>query len=273
MRCIYLIGATTLLATGCAETDAFLPTVKFDKLDIRAISFEEIQTEFVFDVSNPNPIEIELANFSYALDLQSVALFSGDNADGFTLGNRTDTQLVLPVDVVFSDVWDTVQATQGEDVVAFGLQGHFGFDTPIGDMKLPYHETGDFPALRTPKFRIKKLRLKNLTVWDADLEIELAVANEHQSTLFFDDFDYALQLGGKNVASGLVQTFDVAGDAEGTVKLPINVDLLTAGVTLVDAILGQGNLDVGLAAGVDVDTPFGVIPLSIDETGKIDITE
>jgi len=267
------LACAALLATGCAEADAFLPKVKFDRLDLRAISFEEIETDFVFDVSNPNPIEIELASFSYALDLEAVELFSGDNPDGFTLGNRTDTELVLPIDLVFSDAWNTVQATRGEDVVDFGLKGHFGFDTPIGPMRLPYDEAGDFPALRTPKFSFQRLKLENLTLWDADLRVELGVVNEHQSTLFFDNFDYGLELGGRNVATGLVQTFDVEGDSEGTVSLPINIDLLTAGVTLVDAIVGRGNLDIGLSAGVDVDTPFGIVPLSIDETGKIDITE
>jgi len=269
MRLIFL----SFLVTGCAEVDQFLPKVKFNKLDVRAISFEQIETDFVFDVSNPNPIEIELASFSYALDLEAVQLFSGDNNEGFALANRGDTELLLPVDIVFADAWDTVSATRGEDNVDFGLNGHFGFNTPLGEMKLPYDEGGQFPALRTPTFSFESLRLTNLTIWDADLVIDLGVVNEHESTLFFDNFDYGLDLGGKSVATGLVQTFDVAGDTKGTVSLPINVDLLTAGVTLVDAIIGRGNLDVGLSAGVDVDTPFGIIPLSIDETGKIDITE
>ena len=262
-----------VLISGCAEAERFLPKVKFDKLDVRAITFEQIDTDFVFNVSNPNPIEINLASFSYALNLQEIELFSGGNEDGFGLANRGDTQLVLPVDIVFADAWNTVSATRGEDVVGFGLNGHFGFNTPLGEMKLPYDEGGNFPALRTPKFSFKKLKLTHISIWDADLEIDLGVVNEHQSTLFFDNFDYGLQLGGKSVASGLVHTFDVDGDSEGTVTLPINIDLLTAGVTLVDAIIGRGELNIGLSAGMDVDTPFGIIPLSIDETGRVAITD
>ncbi len=271
MKCTPIV--LLALLAGCAEADAFLPKVTFEKLDVRAISFEEISTDFLFNVANPNPVEIEMASFSYALDLETIELFSGDNKDGFVLPNRGDSELVLPVNLVFADAWNTVQATRGEDVVDFGLNGHFGFNTPLGEMRIPYDEAGDFPALRTPKFSFKAIRLTNINIWAADLEVDLGVVNEHKSSLFFDNFDYAMDLGGQSVASGLLQTFDVEGDTEGTVSLPISIDLLTAGVTLVDAIIGRGNLDVGLAAGVDVDTPFGIIPLSIDETGRVQITE
>jgi hypothetical protein len=148
-----------------------------------------------------------------------------------------------------------------------------GFDTPAGHVNLPYSEDGDFPALRTPRFTFETVRVPSVDVLggEAELEVDLGVDNELGSTLFFENFDYDLSLDGSRVASGLVPSFDVGGATTGTVTLPVTVDLFSLGVSAVDAIVSGGNLDVGLDATMDVDTPFGIVPLSIDETGDVQV--
>lgn len=264
-----------ILLTGCEELDPFLPTVTFDTLAIDAIDFDGAEVDFVFQVENPNPIQVELASFSYGLSLAETPLFDGDNADGFTLEASNASELRLPVALNWQSTWETVQATRGLDDVPFGLQGSFGFDSPAGVLELPYAEQGSFPALRTPKFRLTNLRATrlNLLGGSAELALDLGVDNAHGSTLFFDAFDYGVQVGGRPLASGVLQTFEVDGDTEGTLSLPIEIDLLTAGTTIWSAITGGGALDVALDATVDVDTPFGILPLSIDETNALSVVQ
>jgi hypothetical protein len=105
------------------------------------------------------------------------------------------------------------------------------------------------------------------------LDIDLGVDNELGSTLFFNRFDYGLSLGGNDVADGVVPTFDVGGATKSTLTLPVTVDLFSLGAGVVDAILDGGSVDVGLEATMDVDTPFGVVPLTIDETGQVSISD
>lgn len=266
-------AATLLLVAtacaGCAELQAFLPTVTFERLAVRDISFEDVQTDFVFRIDNPNPLEVDLASFGYALELAGVELLEGSNDGGFTLERQGSSELVLPVGIVFADALETVQATRGLDTVPFRLDGHFGFDTPAGVARVRYDEGGDFPALRTPRFEVERLRLKRLDVFGADLELDVQVDNAIGSTLFFERFRYDLQLGGQDVVTGMLDTFAVEGDDATVVSLPIAVDLLSAGVAVVDALLNDRRLDLALDASMDVDTPFGVIPLQIDETGRL----
>jgi LEA14-like dessication related protein len=258
---------------GCAELEPFLPKVHFDSLKIRDLSFQEADVDFVFRVDNPNPVKIGLSSFTYDLDLEDTSFINGDNEDGFRLEPEGSSDLVLPLDLVYSDIWDTIQATRGEDVVDFRLGGRMGFNTPAGEVKLPYDEEGDFPALRTPKFSFKALRVPRVDVFGgtADLEVDLGVINEHGSTLFFDRFDFGLDLQGQSVASGLVNTFDVAGDTEGVLTLPVTVNALNAVLAVGDALITGEKLDLGLQAVMDVDTPFGIVPLTIDETGALGI--
>jgi LEA14-like dessication related protein len=260
---------TSLLLGGCQEAEPFLPKVKFERFDIKTLSWADISTDFVFAVTNPNPIKVGVDTFNYDFDLADTDLLDGDNANGFKLKAEGTSDLTLPVDLVFAETWETVQATRGLDDVPFRLAGEFGFDTPLGMVNIPYDEDGDFPALRTPKFQFKGLRVADVSLTNATLELELGVDNDHGSTLFFDNFGYGITLAGADVASGLVQTFDVLGSDEGTVTLPIDINILTAGVTLADALFSGGDLPVGLVANMDVDTPFGILPLAVDQSGDV----
>lgn len=261
-----------LLTTGCVEASEFLPKVAFDRLDVKEVSFTDISTDFVFLVHNPNPVKVGVARFDYEFGLEGIDLFSGDNANGFKLQPEGTSELALPIDLVFEETWKTVQATKGEDRVDFQVAGKFGFDTPIGPVDIPYEEEGGFPALRTPKFRFDALRVTQVALAGATLEIDLGVENEHGSQLFFDNFAYGIELENRDVASGLVQTFDVDGASEGTVTIPFVMDFAQVGNAVIDALTSGGPVQVGLGASVDVDTPFGVIPLSVDERGNVQVT-
>jgi LEA14-like dessication related protein len=276
MKAVKLLVLTSLAlsSTACDELDPYLPTVSFNKFDVKEINFEEADVDFVFDVNNPNPVEISLSSFSYAFGLQEVDLLDGDDDDGMTLEAVGASELALPVHLTWQDAWDAVQATRGEDMIGFGLEGDFGFDTPVGEALLPYDEGGEFPAPRTPKFSFKKVRVTRLDVFTqtADIEVDLGVDNEHGSSLFFENFDYDLSLGGTRVAQGLIANLGEAdGDAETGMSIPASIDLLNTGGAVWDALNGNGNLRVGLNATTDVDTPFGLLPLSLDESGDVEV--
>ena len=248
---------------GCAEAEPFLPTVRFEGMKVNEVSWTDISTDFEFTVENPNPVRLGVASFEYALDLQDIPLISGDRNEGFQMQPQASSPLVLPVDLVFAETWDVVDAARGVDEIDFGLAGQFGFDTPIGMVEIPFNEAGAFPALRTPQLRFTQFRVAEVTLTDATLELDVAVDNSHGSTLFFDNFSYDLVLANEPVASGVINTFDVAGDAEGVVTLPIEINLLSAGFTIVDAIVSGGKLDLQMSAGTDVETPFGILPLTV----------
>ena len=108
--------------------------------------------------------------------------------------------------------------------------------------------------------------------------------NEHASNLFFTNFDYELGLDGNTVASGLIDDLgevvgassadEASASSIGTLTLPISIDLLnlgTAGVYIYNALVNKEPLNIELAAATDVDTPFGVMTLAVDETGSVSI--
>lgn len=273
---ILVVPALLAFGTGCDDIQPYLPTVNFNRFDVKDISFTDADVDFVFSVDNPDPIAITLSSFSYAFGLESIDLLDGNDPDGMTLDAVGSSDLALPVHLVWQDVWDAVQATKGKDTVGFGLNGDFGFNTPIGEALVPYDQSGDFPAVRTPKFSFKRVKVNglNLLTQTADLSVDLGVTNDHASSLFFDNFGYDLSLGGTHCATGRIdQLGEALGASESTLTLPVQVNLLHVGSAVLDALNGRGNLNIGLAADTDVETPFGVLPLTIDQSGNVQVVQ
>ena len=112
-----------------------------------------------------------------------------------------------------------------------------------------------------------------------DLKLQFNVDNEHASNLIFTNFDYQLKLGDSPVISGFVDGLDelISGssgaqaNASKVLSIPIQISTLDTISNLWDVFTGAQDLDIDFVGITDVDTPFGVVELSIDETGEIDI--
>ncbi|MCO4744988.1 MAG: LEA type 2 family protein [Proteobacteria bacterium] len=274
-----LLSVSLLLAVsvGCDEIEQFTPDVRFDRFDVEDINFQGASVDFVFQVDNPNPVELGLKSFSYNFGMEQVPLFGGDNEDGFQLLALESSPLVLPVSLNWVDTWDAVSATRGLDTIGFGLDGHMGFGIPLErfegeEIRVPYDEGGEFPALRTPKFQLGKIKVKRLDLLSqsADLELEFDIDNDHASTLFFDRFDYKVNLAGNQVGTGLIGSLgQVDGAKVDTFILPLDVDLFALGDAGWQAIVNRRPLNANLSADMDVDTPFGLVPLQINERADL----
>jgi LEA14-like dessication related protein len=269
-----VLVALASLAAGCEALQDFVPQVAFDRLEVDDLDFEAIDAGFVFRVDNPNPIAVRLDRFSYDLDLQQVDLLAGDEPEGLALPAGAAAEVRLPATLVWASVWELVDAVRGEDEVDFGLSGSFGFDSDIGPIDLPYNAGGRFPALRTPRIDLGRLRVGRVDVLrgTADVSLDVAVDNDHRSNLDLQAGRYTLRLAGRDVAEGVLPALGaVEGASTRTVSVPITVDLVRAGAGVVDLLTRGGRVDAGFDATLDVGTPFGVLPLTVDETGDIEV--
>ena len=292
---IRLLLPLTLLSAGCTSGEQLLG-VHFDRVELGDLDWEHADTEFIFQVDNKTPLGFSIDRFDYSLAFAGVDWLSGEDLEGLTVLGDGSSEVSLPVDVIFSDVYELVQATRGSDTIDFDLDGSLGIALetatidPEGEastagieqsesgacvIDFPYSVGGDFPALRTPKVSFSKLRVASLSLTEADLEIELGVDNEHASSLWFTYFDYELGLGGTAVASGFI---DELGEIPGagarssrTLTLPVTIDLWKLGGAAYELFLDGGEIEIDLSAAADVDTPFGVIALAIDEAGDVSI--
>lgn len=265
-----------VFGTGCEELedldlDQYVPTVTFKQLAVDEVDWDGVDSRFIFEVDNPNPININLARFDYALAFEQVEWLNGDSPDGLTLAADDASELALPVSFQFEELYDMVQAVRGQDDIGFALNGSFGFDTDWGPVDLPYAEDGGFPAPRKPDVSFNALQVADLSWSGATLDLKLDFDNAHGSNLFFRNVDYNVALAGIDVGGGYIgELGEVEGDSVRTLAVPIEVNFLDVGTALYDVLTGQ-NLRVDLDAVIDVDTPFGLVPLDLQKSGSVQL--
>lgn len=269
-----------LMFIGCPkilqdlDLDQYKPTVQFKNLDVQDVNFTGADTEFVFNVRNPNPISVTLASLTYDLDLAGVNFFTGEKPKGMSLGAAADTELRIPVNVQFANLIKLTGDIKGKDNVPFGLKGNIGFNTPLGVIELPYDEGGEFPMLQKPEISFQGLRVTDLALLQnkASLGLDLNVTHKQASILNFQDFKYDMYLKGTKVGGGTIGQFaTIEPNETGLVTIPIDLNLLQAGTAIVSAIKDRDQVKVRLDADLNVDTPFGILPLDIDKSKMLQL--
>lgn len=261
-----------LLLLGCGvDLTQFVPTVRFNRMDVKAIDFEHIDTDFVFDVDNPNPVGAPVDRFDYAFSLMGVDIVSGDDPNGLELVAGGSSEVALPIGLVFDDVYDAITATRGEDYVDFGFKGGIGVDTDAGPIDVNFDEQGSFPALRMPKINLGQFKINGTSGTSIDMGLDIDLDNDQGSNMDFADVAFDMEVAGVNIGNGaLAETVTVEGATSKRITLPITVDILDAGAAAADILAGNPvNLKLDLSS--NVDTPFGVLPLHVDQSGRVNI--
>jgi LEA14-like dessication related protein len=254
--------------------EQILPKVSFQRLKVKSIDFDEVSTDLVLRIDNPNPIGLTVAEFAYDLDLAGHDLIDGTQPGGLTIAADGSSKLALPVHATFHEVFDLAGDLRGEDEVPFQLSGQLGFRTPLGLVRVPVRAAGSFPVLHLPAVRLRGVRVGALDPRgvSATVTVELGVLHDGASSLTLGAFDYDLRLGGASVLHGQVAAPPaLKPGAEQTLSLPLTVNLLTLGATVVDAITRRTRLDVDVDATLTLGTPYGSVPLRVNEHGLVDV--
>lgn len=277
MRRLWGVAAGLVALAGCAKLGDLeglkdlLPKVSFSKLRVDAISFEKVDTTFLFAVENPYPVTVDLDSFRWDLDLQGTDLAEGKNAKGATIKGEGSSKLRIPVSVGFPKIFELAKGAKGLDEIPFRIKGDVAFATPIGPVKVPFEREGGFPVLHTPRFKLKGLRVTKLDVakHTADLALDLGVSTEQKSKIGLPAFTWGVSLGGKAAVTGKAAVPEFADGT--TVQLPMQIDLLRVGTAIAQVITKKEALDVALGADASVATPWGAVPLRVDEKAKLDL--
>jgi hypothetical protein len=262
-------------AMGCKqlpnmrELKDLLPEVQFDELKVDDIDFQRLEAKFVLDVTNPYPVELDLAETSWKLGLAGSPFLDGTNEKGTVIAASETSKVRIPFTMRWADAFAVVSQAREADTMPYTLDADLGFDSPVGRVDVPLHREGDMPALHAPKISLKGLRVAGLDLakQTATIEVDLGLDSEQASALTFEAFEYGLKLAGNDVASGRAQVGSVQDSK--TVTLPADIRLVALGEAAIEALTKKKPVKVRLTGDASVGTPFGVVPFDFDESADL----
>lgn len=239
----FALVALLVLSGGCATVNQVLrsafqePNVTFKSMQLRDLSFEKVTMDFEFMVENPNDLELSLASLAYDLRLEDKQLASGTSKQALSLPARGTAPVQLPLTITFTDFVDNLAVLfSSKESVPYRIDANFGFDTMIGEVKLPLRQAGDLPLPKPPEVNVASARVANVSLLGARMEVALDVANVSQFPIRPEGFQYAVKVAGVQVSQGQESLPVLSAGASQRIVLPLELSFTSVGAAVVEAI-------------------------------------
>ncbi len=156
-RRIVICAATVLLSTSPIEAQIFKgklsapkePTIKYDRVEIKKITFETANVDFVFIVDNPNSFGIDNVFADYELFLKEQSAGSGKDMR-FKIAASGKSELKMPMDIVYLHVFKSAEELTkailaGQKTIPFRLETKFKIDLKVKKFEIPVTAKGEIP--------------------------------------------------------------------------------------------------------------------------------
>ena len=155
---VLLIGSVALLCSfSVGSLKPKEPTIKYEKVDVKKVSFKETKVEFVYSVENPNSIGLENVVADYELFLgakDSPAEGTAPTVSGkdvtFNIKAKDTSEFRLPMDLNYEGIFKSAaELTRiivgGQKSIPFVLKTTFHLDLKILKFKIPIESKGELP--------------------------------------------------------------------------------------------------------------------------------
>jgi LEA14-like dessication related protein len=267
MKRLALLCAISLCACSLLRgvTDFREPSVSFKDASLSDVSLGGATVNLTLLVHNPNPQGISLAETDYKLSVAGKQLFAGKPAAGLRIPGGGSSEVVLPAEVRFADLGDSIAAVLRQEQLPYRAEGHIGVSTPIGVLPLAFAKEGTLPVPRIPSVQLEPPRIAQLSLTQATLDVPLTLLNPNSFPLPLGSVVGDLSIDGTGV--GRIAAPDLGRiEARGTrtVAVPVTVrfaEALAAARALregrarvaLDGQLSSGGASVPLHVERDVD--------------------
>jgi LEA14-like dessication related protein len=267
MKRLALLCAAALCACSLVQgvTDFREPSVDFKDASLSDVSLAGATVNLTLTVHNPNRQGISLAESDYKLSIAGKQLVAGKPAAGLRIAAGGSSDVVLPAQIKFADIGDSISAVLQQEQLPYRAEGHIGVSTPIGVLPLGFSQEGTLPLPRMPTISLQAPRIAELSLTHATLDVPLTLNNPNAFPLPLGSVVGDLSIAGSPV--GRIASPElglVASRQTRTVAVPVTVrfaEALAAGRALregrahvaLDGKLSSGGASVPVHVERDVD--------------------
>ena len=138
-----LLLVTLMFMTGCS---LFVrdPEVAVKDVALTGLDSSGAMLEIGLDVTNPNPYQISLQGYDYALQVKSLPLASGATRQTMVFAADKTTNVRIPVKISYADLLEILKSRPDPDRITYQLKAGLDLNLPVGAMTLPIDASGTF---------------------------------------------------------------------------------------------------------------------------------
>ena len=270
IRKILVVASVTLvLFTSCSLLQEVIqkPTVSYDRLELKDLSFTDATCVFHLKLTNPNPIGFSSQRIQYKLDLNQSPFFEGTFDQGITVPAQGAAPLAIPVSINFFDLFKSIQAFKGAQSIPYAFSGTIA----LGPFDIPFQTSGDIPVPKLPQVSLKGIQIDKLSLLGAAIVFKLNVKNNNEFAVNPKGMNYQIGLNGIDFASGETVMADSLKTGDSTVDIPLELNFLKMGKAAYQILKG-GSTEYSLKGDWLWDVPkLGTQKMPFDQTGTVQL--
>jgi len=222
------------------------------------------------DVKNPYVVALPIVNVDYDLTSNAKSFLSGAADIQGVIPARGSKTVSIPLELNYKGLKDVIQGIRPGSVIPYTADVGLSVKPPVmGNLRLPLKKEGELPIPAIPEVKVTDVTWEKPTLSGAGGVVKLGLVNRNEFPVEMSKMDYALSLGGMNVAeSSIAKSLSIEPNGgTGSLEIPISVSLKDVGMGLLRMISGNGS-DYGIKGSLDVNTPYGPMSLPIDGAGN-----
>ena len=242
--------------SGCAtQLGALKPEASVRNTTIQSLSFDSFTLGVLVDIVNPNRFNIPTGKLDLNLLVDGQQIAQALSEQSTSLKANENTQMLVPVKIPYSSLFNLVKSARDGNEFAFDLAGSLAVPMPfIGDIKVPLNYSGKAPIPQLPKISISKLSLTDVSLTRLTADLVLQIENNNKFPLNLDALKMDLKADGKSlVTAAPVANSRLKAEQSNAVHIPLSISTKEAGFALFNSLVsskkiewqveGKGNLE------------------------------
>lgn len=252
------------------------PDLSIADVSITNLSLKDIELTFDVDINNPNPVAVNLTDYTYDFQLNEKSFVKGAQDTGMEVEAPGSSRVQVPVSFSYNELYEMFSGLKGQDETTYVFNFNAGINAPVlGRFEIPLTKSGSIPIVKMPRINVKNVELENLSFTKADIAVNLIIDNPNSFDLTFSELNYNLKLNNSSPLSGAIaEKIQVGKSSETTVSIPLSLNILELG-SAIRSMLKEGNeIEYDLTGSSRVGSSLSIFSPSIfsfDKAGKVNI--
>jgi len=274
----YLLVALFLL--NCAQIKSLSktqkPTIEIYDFRVTDLSLQDIELTFDLEVTNLNPIALNLTSYNYDLQIEENSFIKGNQSLETKIDANQSSIISIPVNFTYKKLYNAFTSLNSKTEGGYKFLGNISVDVPVlGPMEIPIEKEGSFPIVNAPTFSVSKFSIKRISFAKADVELELNVTNPNTFGVMMNEIDYNVNFNGFNTIEGTNNNSLIINENETqSFIIPASFNFLELGSAAYRAIISGDPFSYSLSGSANVGATlpiFGSSSFNFDKSGVVDI--
>jgi LEA14-like dessication related protein len=143
-------GSAVVAAAGCSSLGkaAFKePVVTLQDVKVTGVGFNGGSLDVVLNIQNPNDFRLDASQLDYNVLVDTIPFANGITSQHFTVDANRTQPVHIPINFTYSGAGAAVRSLMNTGSVNYTVRGHVTVASPLGNVSVPYSQTGRFSTL------------------------------------------------------------------------------------------------------------------------------